>query len=67
MFVGTVIDEMWHFEYRKQNKLWCIKIFDETSNKLVGFELGGRDEDTVLRLYNKIRDEKMLHFILTIG
>ena len=57
-----IIDEMWHFVFCKQNKLWCIKNFDETNNKLVDYELGWRDEDTVLRLYNRIRGTKNINF-----
>ena len=45
-----------------KNKLWFIKIFDKTNNNLVGYELGGRDEETVLRLYSRIRDSKHIIF-----
>ena len=57
-----MIDEMWHFKYKKQNKLWYIKIFDKTNNNLVDYELGGRDEEIVLRLYSRIRGSKNIIF-----
>lgn len=50
-----VIDEIWHFLEHKKSKLLCIKIYNQTNKKLVGYELGGRDEETVLKLYHKIR------------
>ena len=49
-----MIDEMWHFKDKKINKLWIIKIYDSTSEYLVDFEIGGRDEETLLKLYNRI-------------
>ena len=49
-----MMDEMWHFKDKKINKLWIIKIYDSTSEYLVDFEIGGRDEETLLKLYNRI-------------
>ena len=45
---------MWHFIEESTNKLWIIKSYDGNNNYLVNFELGGRDEETLLKLYNRI-------------
>ena len=49
-----IFDEMWHFIEESTNKLWIIKLYDSNNNYLVDFELGGRDEETFLKLYNRI-------------
>ena len=53
---------MWHFIEESTNKLWIIKLYDSSNNYLVDFELGGRDEETLLKLYNRISNnyKKML-------
>ena len=48
-----IFDEMWHFIEESTNKLWIIKSYDGNNNYLVNFELGGRDEETLLKLYNR--------------
>lgn len=49
-----IFDEMWHFIEESTNKLWIIKLYDSSNNCLVDFELDGRDEETLLKLYNRI-------------
>ena len=45
---------MWHFIEESTNKLCIIKLYYSSNNYLVNFELGGRDEETILKLYNRI-------------
>jgi insertion element IS1 protein InsB len=39
----------------KKNKLWIIKAIDRTSGKTIAWVTGGRDTQTVKRLYEKIK------------
>jgi insertion element IS1 protein InsB len=39
----------------KKNKLWVIKAIDRTSGKTIAWVTGGRDTQTVKRLYEKIK------------
>ena len=49
-----MFDKMWHFIKESTNKLWIIKLYNSGNWCLVDYELGGRDEKTFLRLYNRI-------------
>lgn len=52
--VAVIVDEMWHFIDKKQNKLWIIKAIDKYTGKIIGYVIGNRDAETFQRLYDKV-------------
>jgi insertion element IS1 protein InsB len=56
------LDEMWHFLQRKDNKVWIWKAYDRTTGRLVDWECGGRDEQTLRRLFDRLARWKVRLF-----
>ena len=52
--VVVELDEMWHFLKKKRNKLWVWKARDRASGRVVDWECGGRDADTLSRLLERV-------------
>ncbi|WP_330202302.1 IS1 family transposase [Cyanobacterium sp. Dongsha4] len=48
--VVVELDELWHFIEFKKNKLWIWKAYDRNTNRLIDWELGKRDSETLKKL-----------------
>ena len=49
------LDEMWHFLKKKANKLWVWKARDRATDRIIDWELGGRDRATLERLLERLK------------
>jgi len=50
------LDEMWHFIESKKNKLWIWKAYDRITRRLVDWELGSRDSETLDKLLKRLAE-----------
>ncbi|MEN9216255.1 MAG: IS1 family transposase [Gloeomargarita sp. HHBFW_bins_162] len=52
--VVVELDEMWHFIGVKKNKVWVWKAYDRDHGRLIDWELGGRNRETLNRLLERL-------------
>ena len=52
--VVVELDELWHFIEKKKNKLWVWKAYDRNSGRLIDWELGGRDSQTLEKMLKRL-------------
>lgn len=48
------LDELWHFIQSKKNKLWIWKAYERNTGRLIDWELGNRDSQTLSRLLERL-------------
>lgn len=53
------IDELWHFVGNKENKLWIWLALGRDSGRLVDWQCGGRDQDTLNALLARLKAWKV--------
>ena len=53
--VVVELDEMWHFLKKKRHKLWVWKARDRATDRIIDWELGGRDRATLERLLGRLK------------
>ena len=66
----VMLDEMWHFENGKNNKIWLWRAIDGQTRRPLAWLLGNRDSDTVQQLINMVDDGEcyfIRSFALTRG
>ncbi|NBX77618.1 MAG: IS1 family transposase [Proteobacteria bacterium] len=54
----VILDEMWHFENGKSNKIWLWRAIDGKTRRPLAWELGDRSLETVKKLVAKVDDGK---------
>jgi len=52
----VMLDEMWHFENGKQNKIWLWRAIDGQTRRPLAWLLGNRDSNTVKKLIDMVDD-----------
>ena len=57
--VVVELDELWHFIEKKKNKLWVWKAYDRNSGRLIDWELGGRDSQTLAKMLKRLLSWKV--------
>ena len=53
--VVVELDEMWHFLKKNGSKLWVWKARDRATDRIIDWELGGRDRATLERLLERLK------------
>ena len=57
--VVVELDEMWHFLGTKNNKVWIWKAYNRDTGKLIDWECGKRDAETLSRLLARLQRWKI--------
>ena len=58
MIEEVEIDELWHYIGKKCRKKWILKAVNRKTGKTIAWVTGGRDIETVKRLYAKLEHLK---------
>nr|WP_228016798.1 IS1 family transposase [Synechocystis sp. LEGE 06083] len=53
------LDQLWHFLQAKKNKLWIWKAYEHVTGRLINWELGNRDSQTLSRLLERLAKWKV--------